>query len=1099
MSEESADVSGDIIEQEEVFFDDNSSSSNSGSALVNSFLANLLNNQNNETQLDSDFITNSSLAEVSVFPSEVRFPTSFPNIELKQKLLFSNRGMIDEHFTVRMTGDVEFQVKEKKIDLPAGNCYSLYVTFLPKTVSLFQASLIFEGRVSLIVSLLGHCVPSPLDFPSPSSPLWKFPNSKSHRTFMFTNRSFSLALDVNFSVNSQSITVDPDHLSLDPGTSDHICVTFDPHFAGLYEDPSITIQCEKSGDNVTIPLQFIGPRSCTIVDFGAVPIGASCEQTIQLKSPQIAPLDIAWPFSITNPDENGIEQTEFTFSFYSKRPGAFRQMLKFDSFDIELKGTAATPPFKILIPKKYPNRPFEIRNVADRTIRYKIVAPEGYIIDTNEVILRPNQAGKINIISESGISGSPEIIIIWNNSDGRQIKDRVVLPKDGNSLMDLTEISILDEPSAMSISDIQKSQESIKHHSKTPTRQTPKNINQQIKKRPPESAKNLKSNFNQYTEQEITQKITSNSLKIYGNNNVNYNKTVTNRRNPIPLPPNSQQQMNKTTSTSPKHRKRHRQKQGISYDPNFVGNQPGFESSSSFIPFFGVSPENQQSFELAINAPRDFSVVAPDFVTLYDDHFTSNVPFIMTCNSSPQTENTDYLRIISNGQIALQIPIISYRDTSNLEFETTILLNKNTAVLDVHNNGGRSGFITFGLSNDSQVTVTPLAKVLKQYESHRFIFNFESDPEKAKITVFTGDEIIRQIKAALRPNEFYSTMFEYQRLRPELTFIKDSLFKCDRGEIASITRKFIRQTPLRFVSNVQLTFSPANLEFNSTLISKKLIISNNGFQACPFEIEPLDDFVTVSKKSGQIRAESQVKITVSIKEPQNSALRIFFADDTYEVPIDFVENSSVIIDNKTFSASQPAVDFGQVEIGLTGESSIVLSNHTDKDIVLTIELPKRTPFSCQRIVPVEANGSMEVPIHFTPDLDDVFEATMIIESKSDRLEINLIGEGTKLEDADDQLSDDSDSDCVIFPKCEPGLLRRAKVKVSNKTNKIVQIEANSSPPFICPIGVFKVEACSYVWFPVHFLPKVEGMYEGSLEFKADNGKVTIVTLKGTCE
>lgn len=1096
MSEYSPASEDFIEEEEEVFFDDISSSSNSGSALVDTFLANLVNNNNNDTQLDSDFITNSLLAEVSVFPSEVRFPTSFPNIELKQKLLFSNRGIIDEHFTVRMTGDTEFSVKEKKIDLPAGNCYSLLVTFLPKSVSLFQASLIFEGRVSLVVSLLGHCVPSPLDYPAPSSPLWKFPNSKSHRTFMFTNRSFSLPLEVDLSVNSQSIKIDQTHLSLYPGTSDHVLVNFDPRSAGLYEDPSITIQCEKSGDNVTIPLQFIGPRSCTVVDFGAVPVGASCEQTIQLKSPQIAPLDVAWPFALINPDENGIEQSEFTFTFCSKRPGVFRQMLKFEPFDIELTGTAAIPPFKIVIPKKYPSRPLEIRNIADRTIRFKIVTPQGYIVDTNDIVLRPNQAGKINIISETGVSGAPEIIVIWTNTDGRQIKDHVALPKDGNSLIETTEISILDEPSAISISDIRKVQNSnTKQQSKTPTKQNSKNLGQQNRKRPPGSAKNTKPNFSQFEDQTEEQRIASTSLKIY--NKTTSTTSTSSKRNQIPLPPNSGRTESSFSSSSQRRRRRHKQK--IPYDPNFVQDEPGFESSSKFIPFFGVSQDNQQSFELAINAPREFSVIAPDFVTLYNEQFTSNVPFILTCDSSPQTENTDYLRVISNNRICLQIPIISYRYTSILEFDSTIILNRSTAVLDVYNRGERAGFITFGMNNDSKVTVTPIARILNQNQSQRFIFNFECDPEKAEITAIYGDEIIRQIKAVLRPNEFYATMFESQKLRPELAFIKDALFKCDRREIASVTRKYVYQTRLRFISSVQLTFSPAILEFNSTLISKKLVISNNGFQASQFEIEALDDFVTVSKQSGEIQPESQTRISVTIKEPQNSALRIYFGNDTYEVPINFIENSSMIIDNQTFSVSKPAIDFGQVEIGLTGESTVVLTNHTSKDIVLTIELPKRSPFTCQKIAPVEANGSSEIPIVFSPVIDDAFETTMKISGTSDLVEISLVGEGTKLRDADSHSSDDSDSDCVVFPKCEPGLLRRAKVKVSNRTNKIVQIEANSSPPFACPINLFKVESCSYVWFPVHFLPKIEGIYEGSLEFKADNGKITIITLKGICE
>lgn len=1050
MNEESPNATN-FNEDEEVFLDDDSTSSNSGTALVNSFFAELMNNHN-ETQLDSSFLNRSSLTDISVFPSEVRFPTSFPNIELKQKLLFSNRSMANEHFTIRMTGDPEFTVEEEELDLAAGSCYSLYVTFLPKVVSLYQASLILEGHVSLVVSLLGHCVPSPLDFPAPSSPLWSFPNSKTHRTFMFTNRSYSIPLEVNFSVNSQSITVDPSSIALDPGTSDHICITFDPKFNNLRVDPSITIDCPKSGDNVTIPLQFIGARSCIVVDFGIVAVGSFCTQRIQLKSPQIAPLSIKWPFAIIDADENGIEQNEFTFSFQSKRSGSYRQMLTFDSFDIELKANATEPPFSIKIPKKYPNQPLEFRNTADRTIRFKFQTPQGYILDTDELILRPNQAGKLNIISESGVAGSPEITITWTNTNGKQVTDRVELPKDGNFVIDQTEISLLDDKSQLNISEIRKSYAASQSMSVS-------------KISPKRKTKRMKNN-SQHAE----------SLLVGRNSPVKANGSK------------SRSMQSSPSKVSPTK----------SQIPETINNDPAFQPSSKIIPFFGVSENNQQSFELAISAPKDFSVVVPDFVSLYDQTFTSNVPFILTCDSSPQNENADYLKVISDGQIVLQIPIFSYRDASNLEFDSTIIMNKSTAVLDVRNTGNRSGFITFALSNDSQVTVTPLARILDPFQAQQFIFNFQSDPEKAQIAAITGDEIIRQIKSMLRPNDFYSTAFRDQPIKAELSLIQDALSKCDRREIASITRKFVHQTPLRFVSNLQLTFSPALLEFNTLQASKRMTISNNGFQTIQYQIETLDNFVLVSRKSGEIPPESQIKITVSLQEAANSAIRIYCGDDKYEVPIDYIEVSSEKINNPTFSVSQPIIDFGQVEIGFTNESKLALTNHTSKDIVLTIQLPKRSPFNCQKIAPIKANSSTEVSIQFCPTLEEIVESSMKIESLSDRIEVDLIGEGIITKEIDN-LSNESDSDCVLFPKCEPGILRRAKVKVSNRTTKKVIFNASVDPPFICPFELFQIDPRSYVWFPIHFLPKAYGIYEGTLEFRDKDGKTTIVMLKGTCE
>ncbi|OHT09910.1 hypothetical protein TRFO_04466 [Tritrichomonas foetus] len=1135
MSQYSAAGTEDQMEEEEEFFDDlSSSSSNSGSVLVDNLLAGITNNPNNETQIDSALLSHSSIADVSVFPSKVRFPTSFPNIELKQKLLFSNSGMIDEHFRIQMTGDLEFYVEETEIDLPAGNCYSLFVTFLPKTVSLFQASLIFEGRNSIVVTLLGHCVPSPLDFPSPTSSLWKFPNSKSQRIFPFTNRSFSINLDVDFSINSPSITVDPMHLSLDPGTSDRILVSFDPSFVNLREDPSITIKCPKSGDDVTIPLQFIGPRSCTIVDFGAVAVGASSTQTIQLKSPQIAPLNIDWPFSITNADENGIEQSEFTFSFSSKRPGAFRQMLTFDSFDIELKAKATDPPFALIIPKKYPNRPLEIRNTADRTIVFKLLAPKGYIVDINEVILRPKQTGKINVISESGISGAPEIIIIWDNSDGRQVTDHVPLPRDGNSPNEQTEIDIIDEPSGIYLSEIKNSNESHNSTSISKNKRSlsPKNSHKTAKTTKSQRNINSPNSFSKTNKQIISNETRnsyqsnsqiSNHLPKYRINNHNHNS---NNNNNSRTYTNYHAQSPSRSPVSTQSPKSFSPKRPIpissSIDISQNINSSGFVTSPKFIPFFGVSYENPQDFELTINAPFDFSIVAPEFVALSNDHFSSNVPFTMTCNSSPQSENTDYLKVMSKGQIAMNIPIISYRSTSFLEFNPNVVLNNNKAIFEVRNNGERAAFLTFALNNEAKVTVTPLSRILNQYESQKFVFTFESDPETAGVTVIYGDEIIRQIKAELRPNEFYSTMFRSQKIRPELTLIKDALFKCDRREIASITRKYIQKTPLRFLANNQLTFSPASLSFTSITQKKRLIISNIGIQPIKFNIYSVDDFVKIKYEDSnnyikdedlnEIPPNSQIKLTIQLFEERNTTICISCGggNDLYEIPIEFNETSSILMTNTSFSVSKQIIDFGKVEIGIIEESNITVSNHLHNDLKLSLNIsPKRSPFKCPSSISVAGNSNVTIPIEFIPTLDQEVEAILKIENRIEHFDIHLIGEGitTALYDEQerendgdgDNFSTDSDSDCVVFPKCEPGILRRAKVRVTNRTNKIVQINAVSSPPFICPIDNFQVDMFSYVWFPVHFLPKSEGIYEGSLEFKSDNGKVTIVMLKGICE
>ena len=87
---------------------------------------------------------------------------------------------------------------------------------------------------------------------------------------------------------------------------------------------------------------------------------------------------------------------------------------------------------------------------------------------------------------------------------------------------------------------------------------------------------------------------------------------------------------------------------------------------------------------------------------------------------------------------------------------------------------------------------------------------------------------------------------------------------------------------------------------------------------------------------------------------------------------------------------------------------------------------------------------------------------------------------------------------ILFPICRPGTLRRAQLKVANKSKHPVIVQANCNIPFSCPVPSFTIEPHSYVLLPVHFAPLSAGKYTDELILQTNNNSVSRINLQGSC-
>lgn len=1058
---------------------------------------------NSSQQASNSFnYSRNAMPEIGIYPSSIVFHNTFPNIPVQQKVIITNSGNQEEKFKIYIQGNSEFSVSTTDVQIPQGGTYAFIVSFKPEVVSLYNGSLIIEGRTSRSISITGHCIPSPLEFPEPESPVWIFPKIKSSKSIEIANKSLSMSLSVTLATNCLAFTVRPNALQIPPSSTSEINLTYDPQLSGCSQ-PQIFIQCDESGDSADIPLTFSTPKPKIEVDFGIVSLGIHSVQVLKLKTPSIPPT-IPWPFTLENLSHDNEPQRKFVFGFTPREVGDVRTSVQLIDYDVELRALAVDPPYRLKIPQSFPSKPFSIQNISDNMLRLQFnVIPDVYGLDFTKAKLRPSQSAEYHIFLHERTKSKDNLIlqIYWKYIDGRIVCDNHEIPStqiQGSFIIGDDEMELRKNRESMST---QKDLDSINRTNVSKKSKRNRNKNQDIESE--ENTEVLMSTALSPTKTEYPSSIKAiNADKMSNNSKTSYSLT-----NPI-------------------------------------------VSSSQIIPFFKVSSTNPASFELIINSESQFNCEAPDWINI-PHYLRSNEPITLKCSSIPTSMTISSLSI-STQNSQLDIPVIAYRGQSKLDIPTKISLDPvtskqfNTKII-ITNTGSRAGFIAFTSPQELDcVLVSPPIAVIQPNNSTEFTFVVKSEESFSyPLISYSSDEIIRQMKALVSPKDMFSTAFADIETKDELSFFSTIIQQCKPRDINKLFKKYTAVTQILLLGEKKMenqfsevTISPTQIEF---IGNEKMRLSLLNLSSNPLDftaISPTSN-VVITPLSGEVSPYSEAVLHVQMLHPCVTSLKVTCGTQVFKVPLSQISSPSkrkkyktykedTIIEKKNkrpvsflndfdpppngasgfistkksnpvtyfggFSISDAELDFGTVETGTSKQLEIIISNDENQTLVLKSHSTNPEIFACPDTFNVPPSGKTKIRIEFHPDDTQKYQEMLIIESEDNQLCVKLYGEGT-----DGAMSlCPMQSTALEFPPCEPGTIRRAQLRISNGTTRKTIISANVEKPFRCPIPQFEIEPQSYVLVPVHFISMKIGHYEAELDLNSIHGSKATVLLIGNC-
>jgi hypothetical protein len=196
----------------------------------------------------------------------------------------------------------------------------------------------------------------------------------------------------------------------------------------------------------------------------------------------------------------------------------------------------------------------------------------------------------------------------------------------------------------------------------------------------------------------------------------------------------------------------------------------------------------------------------------------------------------------------------------------------------------------------------------------------------------------------------------------------------------------------------------------------------------------------------------------------------------------------------SFIVEPNRLEFDCCEIGLSKTSQIELTNATKHPLHLKLQTSKPFVFGCENSVILPPRESVAVSIDFQPQETVEYDERLLIRERESQVVISLGGRGVE----DIQSLSAMSSTEIRFPECRTGQIRRAQLRVSNRTRIVAKMKVRTTLPFLCPFPKFVVESMSYVFVPIRFLPMQVGDYEGTATFFSSTGKSVVIALAGSC-
>ena len=347
--------------------------------------------------------------ETTVFPMKLRFPATFPNVPVERKVIISNSREDAEDVRISLKGDPEFTVSVDRIRIVEGETAAIVVRFCPKSVSLFNGTLVVTGREVVRVPMTGSGITSPLEIPPASADVWQFPRRRTERLVRLGNRSLYLPLRVVLATNCSAFSVTPQEVEIAPASWAEVSLVFTPKTA-VAEAPCIFIQCAQTGDSVEIPLTFRKAKSVVVVDFGTTSVNSRVKQELKLDRNEAVP-DVPWPFSAGH----GSDSNSIMFEFCAHNVNEFECKIELENAIVKLIGRTVIPPYRIFFPPSFPEAPITVSNLTYEPLKLILSAkPASVALSKSVMELRPNQTGVVHVLSDKLDFDAFTLVVEWD-------------------------------------------------------------------------------------------------------------------------------------------------------------------------------------------------------------------------------------------------------------------------------------------------------------------------------------------------------------------------------------------------------------------------------------------------------------------------------------------------------------------------------------------------------------------------------------------------------------------------------------------------------------------------------------------------------------
>ena len=536
-----------------------------------------------------------------------------------------------------------------------------------------------------------------------------------------------------------------------------------------------------------------------------------------------------------------------------------------------------------------------------------------------------------------------------------------------------------------------------------------------------------------------------------------------------------------------------------------------FEPQTIVLP--NVSEDSPALQTLIINCDSPFNIEAPKWLE-FPTAVESQVPFAITCTQLKRSEACSHVSVIS-GDNEVSVPVIAYSGKSVVACPTTARLvydlgQKYTGEVEVVNEGNRSAFALMTAAEDIDINVrlSPPACVIPPGSSQVFEFVVESPPKlglEIPLILYSGDEIMRQVKAILSPDDFFATSFDDVDSDNEISRFKKVLNEINQKAFTRVFKKNVYVHKLKlFTPNKKQARRVAISPESITILHNegaKLTLTNMSSEDVSFAAFALNPAVTVFPSAGIIPRYEEVQLFVDMLQRTSTSVEIRTEDGVFSIPVSY--SKTFISDfragkiKETFSLKSKVIDFGLCETSATRKINASVTNLTGNKLSLSLRSKSRNyrtekVFSFPFSVNIKPLSVAEFIIEFTPNMNFEFEETLLVENNDYVQELKLIGKGIPMKKKSGALTESVD-----FPLCDVGKTKKGTIKISNKSTEAIRYTAISTYPFTCPVTTFVVEANNYVLFPVKFSPKTEGTFKSEVRFTPSKGNQFSVTLRGS--